>query len=472
MQFDLPGMCDPILLALLGAMPTGTDMGESFGMSYNTRIVLMGTMLLGVCSGVIGAFMLLRKKALIGDVASHAALPGIGIAYLVLEAITPGTGKSLPGLLAGAGASAAIGVIVTSLIQRTRLIKEDAALGIVLSLFFGAGIVLLTIIQGMRTGSAAGLNDFIFGKAAAMTATDVGLIAAASLAVLSVCLILLKEFAVLCFDEEYAAAQGLPVKRLDLLLTILVVSVTVIGMQSVGLLLVVALLIIPPTAARFWSNRLGPMVCIAGVIGGISSSIGVLLSATIKQLAAGPIIVITGAALFAFSLLFGITRGTFWHWEWQRRERQRKGQYDLLRAGYEVLEPQLGPVYRIGTSQSQEPPDLTTYPISTAALISSRSWTPKRLEQLLRSVIREGWFRLDSDGNYRFTRAGSRAATKAVRNHRLWELYLIHFAEVAPNRVDREADMIEHVLEPELVEQLEKLLERHEPSRVPDSPHA
>lgn len=469
---DLSRLHHMLCIGLAGLASNTSEINTTLGMSYNTRVVLAGTMLLGICSGVIGTFMLLRRKALVGDVASHAALPGIGIAYLVLEGITPGAGKSLPGLLIGAALSAAIGVGVATMIQRTRLIKEDAALGIVLSLFFGAGIVLLTIIQGMKTGSAAGLSDFIFGKAAAMTATDVMLIASASLAVLTLCLILFKEFAVLCFDEEYAAALGLPVKRLDLLLTILVVSVTVIGMQSVGLLLVVALLIIPPTAARFWSNRLGPMACIAGVIGGASSSIGVLLSANIRQLAAGPIIVIAGAAAFAFSLLFGSARGTFWQWSWQRRERQRKGQYDLLRAGYEALEPQLAPADMIGEDQVESPPDLTNYPISTQSLLASRSWSSLRLDGLLRSVVREGWLRLDSDGRYRFTRAGSRAATKAVRDHRLWELYLIHFAEVAPHRVDREADLTEHVLEPEIVEQLEKLLERHEPSRVPDSPHA
>ena len=440
-------------------------------MAYNTRIVLLGTLLLGMCSGVVGAFMLLRKKALVGDVASHAALPGIGIAYLAVEAVSPGAGKSLPWLLLGASLSAACGVIVTNVIQRTRLIKEDAALGIVLSLFFGAGIVLLTIIQGMKTGSAAGLNDFIFGKAAAMTAVDVMLIAIASAVVLVVCFVLFKEFAVLCFDEEYAAALGWPVKRLDLLLTALVVAVTVIGMQSVGLLLVVALLIIPPTAARFWSDRLGPMVLIAGAIGGLSSSIGVLLSATIKQLAAGPIIVLIGSLAFGFSLLFGSARGTFWQLWRQRTANRRKGQLDLLRACYEELEGRLSSDELIGQPATREVPDLTPHPITRDALIAARGWSSGRVAELLQSAIGEGWLRQDSDGQYRFTNAGTRLATRAVRNHRLWELYLIHFADIAPNRVDREADLIEHVLEPGLIEQLESLLKQDTANAIPTSPH-
>lgn len=440
-------------------------------MSYNTRVILLGTFLLGMCSGVVGAFMLLRKKALVGDVASHAALPGIGICYLAVESVSPGSGKSLPWLLLGGSLSAACGVLVTNLIQRTRLIKEDAALGIVLSLFFGAGIVLMTIIQGMRTGSAAGLNDFIFGKAASMTAVDVNLIAVASVIVLCACFALFKEFTVLAFDQEYAAALGWPVRLLDLLLTGLVVGVTVIGMQSVGLLLVVALLIIPPTAARFWSNRLGPMVLIAGGIGGICSSIGVLLSATIKQLAAGPIIVLIGSLAFAVSLLFGSARGTFWQFWRQRTASRRKGQLDLLRACFEELESKFPLVEDVDNRPGRDVGDLTSLPLARSNLIAARGWSAGRVDELLKSAIREGWLRHGSDDQYRFTNSGARLAARAVRNHRLWELYLIHFADIAPSRVDREADLIEHVLEPGLVEQLERLLKHNRPGDVPVSPH-
>ena len=450
-------------------MPSPLLLADYF--AYNTWIPLLGTLLLGMCGGVVGTFMLLRKKALVSDVASHAALPGIGIAYLVVEAYYPGRGKSLPWLLTGASISAACGVVVTNLIQRTRLIKEDAALGIVLSLFFGAGIVLLTIIQSMNAGSAAGLNHFIFGKTAAMTLADVNLIAIASVVVLCVCFALFKEFAVLCFDEEYAATVGWPAKRLDLLLTTLVVGVTVIGMQSVGLLLVVALLIIPPTAARFWSDRLGPMVLIASAIGGLSASIGVLLSAGIKDLAAGPVIVLTGSFMFVVSFLFGRQRGTVWQLHRHQIDSRRKGQLDLLRACYEQLERSLSLDQLISLSAEREVPDLTPYSITCESLIAVRSWSAGRVATLLRSAVNEGWLRRDSEDHYRLTQLGVRLAARAVRNHRLWELYLIHFADVAPSRVDREADLIEHVLEPGLIEQLEALL-RHDKSRsVPVSPH-
>lgn len=442
---------------------------------YNTRLVLCGTMLFGACGGVVGAFMLLRKKSLVGDVASHAALPGIGLAYLILEAIAPGTGKTPAWLLVGAAAGSAGGLVCAGLIQRMRLIKEDAALGIVLSVFFGMGIVLLSIIQSLPTGSSAGLTEFIFGKAAALTAADVLSIAIASVLVLVTCALMFKEFSLLCFDEAYAAALGWPTRGLDLLLTSLVVAVTVIGMPSVGLLLVVAQLVIPPTSARFWTDRHGPLTIISGVLGGLSSAIGILVSALVPRLAAGAIIVLAGTAIFVVSMMCGTRRGVIWRWLQQRTSRRRIGQLDLLRACFEILEGSLE--HEPGTDADQRQPaaherDLTAIPVSFQQLKATRSWSDQRLRSVLSAAVQGGAVRQAADGHYRLTVDGMRLARRATRNHRLWEMYLIHFAQTAPSRVDREADEIEHVLEPELVEQLESLLEQDRVrARVPVSPH-
>ena len=435
---------------------------------YNTRIVLLGTVMFGACGGVVGAFMLLRKKALVGDVASHAALPGIALAYLILEALAPGTGKSPPWLLAGAGVGAASGLLCAGLLQRIRLIKEDAALGIVLSVFFGFGVVLLTIVQRLPTGSA-GLNQFVFGKAAALTAGDVVSIAIASGVILAICYALFKEFSLLCFDESYAAALGWPVTVLDLLLTALVVTVTVIGMPSVGLLLVVAQLVIPPTAARFWTDRLGPMTVTSGVIGAGSAAAGVLVSAVIPHLAAGAVIVLAGTTAFAVSMIFGTRRGVLWHWLQQRDSHRHIGEIDLLRACFEIVESRGARV----ESQTPDEADLTTQPISREALLATRTWPSARLSRVLASAQRDGLIRLDAEYHFRLTHEGARQARRAARNHRLWELYLIHFADLAPSRVDRAADQIEHVLEPELIAQLEALLAQDTTQvAVPLSPHS
>jgi len=428
---------------------------------YNTRVVLTGTALLGVASGVVGTLMLLRRRALIGDVASHAALPGVGIAYLTMERIQPGSGKWFPGLLLGATGSAVAGLAVSQLLRRIRRVKEDAALALTLSLFFGLGVALFTMIQGLPSGQAAGLGDFVFGKPAALVATDVQLLAVACVVVLGLCFALHKEFALLCFDQEYAAAGGWPVTTLDAMLTALVILVTVLGMQSVGLLLVVALLVLPPTSARFWTDRLGPMQFVAAACGGLTAAMGVWLSAAVPRLATGAVIVLMGTLGFVISLLFGTQRGLLWRWRQQWRLRRRIGLDDLLRSVYELLEPKLA-----------RNNDLSAWPVDPVELERSRSWSQGRLPHLLRRAELEGLIRRDAHGQWRLTMSGRREALLAVRRHRLWELYLIHFADVAPTSVDRIADAIEHWLQPDLLEQLETLLvERHPQLAVPLNPH-
>ena len=305
---------------------------------------------------------------------------------------------------------------------------------------------------------------------------------------LFVCLLLFKELSLLCFDEAYAAALGQPTRRLDLLLTSLVVAVTVIGMPSVGLLLVVAQLVIPPTAARFWTDRHGPLAVVSGVLGGLSCAVGILISAVVPRMAAGAVIVLAGTMSFAISLLFGTRRGIVWNWQQQRESSRRIGQMDLLRACFEIVEGSspnrrsVSPkptVFRDSTTGSIEADpnpsvqrDLTAVPITRDQLLVARTWSTTRLWSVLSAAQHDGVIRHDADGHYRLTAEGARRARRAARNHRLWELYLIHFAHIASSRVDREADQIEHVLEPEIIEQLEQLLEQDAaPVRVPVNPH-
>ncbi|MGE0606075.1 MAG: iron chelate uptake ABC transporter family permease subunit [Pirellulales bacterium] len=433
---------------------------------YNTRIILLGTVLLGSCAGVVGTFMLLRKRALVGDVVSHASLPGIAIAFLLMEAVRPGSGKSLPGLLTGALLAGLLGVSCVTLIRRATKIKDDAALAVVLSVFFGLGIALFTVVQKVPTGNSAGLKDFILGRTAAMIASDVWLIAWAALGVMLVCGLLFKEFSLLCFDQDYAATLGWPVVALDLALMALVVCVTVIGLQSVGLLLVVALLIVPAAAARFWTDRLLPMAMLAGALGGVSACLGVIISALLPRLAAGPVIVLVGAACFVFSMLAGTRRGVLRRTLAQRRSQRRVGRQDLLRAAYECLEPTFP-----GEARHAIPREMTAAVISFDQLLARRSWPAARLRQLLTAAVRESVF-TPAAGGYRFTANGALQAFHAVRNHRLWETYLVTYADVAPSQVDRDADRIEHVLEPELIDELEDLLAESYPRlAMPPSPH-
>jgi len=416
---------------------------------YNTRVVLAGASVFGAAAGLIGTFLLLRKRSLLGDTLGHSTLPGVAGAFLVAYALGF-AGKSLPWLLAGATLSGVTGMAVVLLIRRFSRIKDDAAMAIVLSVFFGFGVTLITAVQQLPGGNAAGLEHFIYGKTASMTAADAWFILAASLTVAGFCAALFKEFSLLCFDEGFAAASGWPVRFLDILLMGLVVVITVVGLQAVGLLLVVALLVIPPAAARFWSDRLGVMAPAAAAIGLLSAFGGVAASAVFPRLPTGAVIVLCAAFCFAISLFFGGARGLLRSSLAQRAANRRLRREHLLRAVYECLES--------GT-------------VTPAELLKKRPWKPGELGREIDRSISAGLLSRAAGSGLQLTSRGRVEARRLVRNHRLWELYLLHYADVAPGRVDRDADLIEHVLDPSLVDELEQVLdnERRE-SFVPENP--
>ena len=184
-------------------------------LDYNTRVVLLGTLLLGATAGLVGTFLVLRRRALVGDVVGHATLPGIAIAFLAAEVILPGSGKNTATLLTGAALTGLLGAAVVALLARIRRVGADAAQAIVLGLFFGVGASLFRAVQQVPAGDAAGLNGYLYGKAASMIASDVWFFAIAAAAVFLIVLALHKELVLVCFDSEFAAAIGLPVGMLD-----------------------------------------------------------------------------------------------------------------------------------------------------------------------------------------------------------------------------------------------------------------
>lgn len=451
-----------IPLALSGAapaLPSGEDLWSLLTLQdYNTRVVLLGVTLLGAASGLIGSFMLLRKRSLLGDALSHATLPGIGVAFLVMTAAGY-NGKWLPGLLAGAFASGVVGMLAIVLLLRFTRIKEDAALGVVLSVFFGLGVAILSIIQSAASGNAAGLESFIYGKTASLLAQDMYFIGGVALLIMLSCVALLKEFTLLSFDSAFAGAQGWPVHWLDVYMLGLVALVTVIGLQAVGLVLMIALLVIPAAAARFWTEDLKRMSVLAAGIGAVSGLVGGGLSGLVAKLPAGAIIVLVAGVAFLFSLTFGTARGILRRlWE-QHTTRRRVERQNLLRAFYEYAE-------------THHEEGARPY-LSFGQLLMLRGWTAGGLRSALRSALRAGIATKQPDiAAWRLTEDGFAAARRVVRNHRLWELYLINHAETAPGQVDREADRVEHVLDQALLFRLEQLLATEHPELAwLDSPH-
>lgn len=429
---------------------------------YNTRLVVIGTMLLGLAAGVIGSFMLLRKRALMGDALSHATLPGIAGGFLFMQAIG-GEGKSLPALLAGATISGVLGMLSILAIRRYTKLKEDAALGIVLSVYFGLGAAMLGVITRLPTGSQAGLENYILGKTASMVRQDVILIAGAAAATVALSLAFFKEFKLICFDQDYAASLGWPVVKLDVLMMLLVIAVTVIGLQAVGLILVIALLILPPTAARFWSENLNHMVIVSAGIGAISGFLGAAASALLPNLPAGATIVCVAAVFFVLSMVFGSSRGIIVRAVRHRSLINTIARQNLLRALFEQSSPD---------DDGRGGPAGPRMPVEFAEMLEARSWSPRQLRRNLRLGEAQGLVRRDSKGLFHLTEMGLPEAARVMRNHRLWELYLVAHADIAPSHVDRDADQIEHVLPPAMIVELENLLARDLPSlSAPPSPH-
>ncbi len=297
-------------------------------LGYNATLVAIGATLLGIAAGVTGTFLFLRKRALVSDAISHATLPGVCLAFIAMVALG-GDGRNLVGLLAGSAISAAIGLLCLSWLTRHTRLAEDAAIGSVLSVFFGFGIVLLTVIQTMGSGRQAGLEGFLLGSTAGMLWADAMVIAVGGAATLGLILLLRRPMTLVAFDPEYAAARGLPVDRIDLAMMGLVMAVTVVGLKIVGLILIVALLIIPPVTARFWTERSDRVVLLAGGLGGFSGYAGAAISASAPNLPTGPIIVLVGFACFAISLLMAPNRGVLAavlrHLRFQRRVHLRQG---------------------------------------------------------------------------------------------------------------------------------------------------
>lgn len=418
-------------------------------------------MLLGMGAGLVGCFTLLRRRALIGDALSHATLPGVGLAFL-LAPLAGFDGKSLPVLLTGAAFSGGLGVAAILAIRALPKLKEDAALGIVLSVFFGAGIAVLTIAQQMESGHMAGLESFIYGSTASMAADDARLIASAGLISTVTLLLFFRQLKLLCFDEAFTASRGYSVPLLDLLLMTVVMLVTIAGLQAVGLVLMIALLVIPAAAARFWTHRLHRMLILSAIIGSLSGLLGAAISAIFPGLPSGAVIVLVCSTLFFLSLLFGRAGGVLVRLQRRSQLQRAVDREHLLRGIYELREDEL----------RKTPSPSLPAAARVHELTDLRSWSLRQLRRQISRSAAEGLLWQRADGELELTDRGLIEAERLVHNHRLWELYLMTHAEVAASRVDRLADAVEHVLEPELVARLQALLEKTHGSRiVPASPH-
>lgn len=423
------------------------------GVPYNTLVVLMGTGTLGLASGVVGTFAVLRRRSLVGDAVAHAALPGLGIAFMIVG------DRNFAAMLLGALSTGLFGSFCISWLQKNTRIKGDAAIGIVLSVLFGLGVVISRIVQDDPSGNQAGLDSFLLGKTSGMVSQDLLLVTTVALVLLVMVLLFYKEFKLISFDPQFASVLGLPVLPMDMLLMGLLVGVTIIGLPAVGVVLMAALLIIPGVAARFWTDSLHIMVVLSGLFGLGTGIAGTLLSSAYADLPAGPVIVLTGSVIFIFSLLIAPRRGVL--------ARAYKGLKNDLRISYQNL---LRTLFELTENETNNEAVLVN------DILRHRSFRPSELAGLLRlASLKKDVTRVPGalGQRIRLTQSGLTHAEKVVRAHRLWEIFLVEQADIAPDHVHRDADEIEHVLTPEIMSLLEaKLAQQLTKKTVPMSIHS
>ncbi|MBX3000418.1 MAG: metal ABC transporter permease [Caldilineaceae bacterium] len=306
---------------------------------YTLRTVAMGATVLGIVSGMLGSYAVLRRQSLLGDALSHAALPGVILGFII-----SGGMKSQVVLMLGAAGAGLIAILLLIGISRYTRIKEDSALGIILSVFFGFGLLLLSYLQRSPDARQAGLTTFLFGQAATLLQRDVIVMALFGGVALLIMILFWKEFKLLSFDRNFGASLGFPMQMLEILLTALLVIAVVIGLQAVGVVLMSAMIVAPAAAARQWTDRLGVMVLLAGIFGAMAGVSGAVISSLGRGLSTGPVIVLCVSMLVLFSLLFAPNRGILWNWLRQRRTRQQWQSHQILdnlywmAAGHDDLE--------------------------------------------------------------------------------------------------------------------------------------
>ncbi len=405
----------------------------------NIRLVVAGVLLLSLISALVGCFTFLRKRSLMGDAIAHSVLPGICVAFLLNNEKNPAL------LLLGALLSGLLSVALMEAISRRRLARPDTALSLLLSTFFGLGIVLLTYIQHQGFAAQAGLEKYLFGKAAGITSADVQLLGISAILIIASILLLRRGFTLLAFDEEYARAAGWPVPALQFCLSVLTVWAVSVGIQAVGVVLMAALLITPALAARFWTHSIARMLLLAACIGMLSGYTGAFVSFLSPGMPTGPWIVVAATLLAGISMLFAPRSGVLARWQTHRNNRNTMLRENILKLFYQLGE-------KSGNLQQS---------VLEEDLLNQRAFAPQALRRGLRTLELKGLL-LHHLHAYQLSDEGLREARRVVRLHRLWELYLQRYLHLAPDHVHDDAEAMEHVITPEIEEQLEHLLQNPE----------
>ncbi|PPL03452.1 metal ABC transporter permease [Parapedobacter indicus] len=401
----------------------------------NVRYVVLGNVLLSASAAMVGVFILLQKKALVGDAVSHAVLPGICAAFLFSGS------KNTAFMLVGAFITGWLALITIDYIATKSKLKKDAAIGLVLSVFFGAGMVMMTYIQQSGNAAQSGLDHFIFGKAATLIGTDLVIFSVLAAVLLVAVGLFFKAFALVAFDRPYAEALGYPVRKLDLLLTSLTVLAVVTGITAVGVVLMAAMLVTPGAAARYWTDNIRRMVAIAVAFGVFAGLAGAYISYTAPAMPTGPWMVVVSSIIAFVSFFFAPKKGIVPKLYTQRKNQRIIAEENTLKMFYHLGER---------NSHFKGKRDLSE-------LIHTRQVNETLLKTTLRRLATKQLL-IAHGQQWALTDVGYQKAARVVRLHRLWELYLTQYMDIAADHVHDDAETIEHILTPELERELEHQL--------------
>ena len=400
---------------------------------YTLQTVMLGAGVLGIISGVLGSFAVLRKQSLLGDTLAHAALPGVAIAFLF-------AGRELVWLLIGAGIAGWLATMFILAVLRTTRIKQDTAMGISLTVMFGFGVALLGYIQGREDASRAGLKTFIFGQAAAIDRADVMVISIVTLTVIGIIVFFWKEFKLITFDSEFARTNGYPVQFLDVTLSTLIVVAIVLGLQLAGVILMVGLLIAPAVAARQWTTSLGHMVLLAALFGAFSGVGGTLISAAEAGLPTGPLIIVIALMVVLVSIMLAPGRGLLWQ-SWQaRQDRRRFAAEQLLLDMYDLARRHNDNLYQVPEGM----------------LVGLRG----KIAGYGLQQLKVGGLVVDNNNCWSLTEAGLAKARGTTRNRDLWEVYRLHRESLdLPLISEDRTKPIDAILPPSIISTLEDMID-------------
>ena len=411
----------------------------------SVQIVVLGSTLIGISCGLIGSYVVTRKLSLFGDTLSHAVLPGIAIGFLWAES------KDNIALMVGATGAGFLGVSCLTFLQKYTHVRQDSALGIVLSGFYAVGICLLTRIQKMEFGNQSGLDSFLFGQASALSVEDLWGIGCTLFIISLFILTAYKKLLITGFDLSFARSIGIRADSLQYVLWLLLAFCIITSLQAIGVILASALLIIPAVTASLLVKRMNSYLLISATLGAFAGLGGSFFSFLGQGMPTGPLIVLVSAGIFIFVLCLRPTDGLLIKWFFSRKNTLRIHRENTLKAVYQILESH----------------DFQHQTINTQALMSKRGIDIVKCEIEIQQLINAGLatteprspkLSIPGQSILSLTPMGWEYACKIVRNHRLWELYLTNEAKYAPDHVHDDAEKIEHVLGDDTIRQLEHIL--------------